>query len=49
MSEKVSLDSRNPQQVERKAQRAQANREELVERIAQATRENNHVDAERVP
>ena len=49
MSEKVSLDSRNPQQVEREAQRAQANREELVERIAQATRENNHVDAERVP
>jgi AraC-like DNA-binding protein len=43
MREEVSINSMNPQQVEREAQRAQANREELVERIAQATRENNHV------
>jgi len=38
------MDSMNPQQVEREAQRTQANREELVERIAQATRENNHFE-----
>ncbi len=33
---KVTMDSMNPQQVEREAQRAQAGRDELVERIARA-------------
>ena len=36
MSEKVTMDSMKPQQVEREAHRAQANRGELVERIARA-------------
>jgi AraC-like DNA-binding protein len=38
MSEKVTADWMNPQQVEREAHRAQASRDELVERIARAIR-----------
>lgn len=44
MSEKVAMDSMNPQQVEREARRAQANRGELVERIARAIREDGRVE-----
>jgi AraC-like DNA-binding protein len=44
MSEKVTMDSMNPQQVEREAHRAQANRDELVERIARAIREDGRVE-----
>jgi AraC-like DNA-binding protein len=44
MSEKVTMDSMNPQQVEREARRAQANRDELVERIARAIREDGRVE-----
>ena len=44
MSEKVTMDSMNPQQVEREAHRAQANRGELVERIARAIREDGRVE-----
>ena len=40
MSEKVSVDLMNPRQVEREAHRAQANRGELIERIARAIRED---------
>jgi AraC-like DNA-binding protein len=36
MGEEVAVHSTNPQQVEREAHRAQANRDELVERIARA-------------
>jgi AraC-like DNA-binding protein len=38
------MDSMNPQQVEREAHRAQANRGELVERIARAVREDGRVE-----
>jgi AraC-like DNA-binding protein len=38
------MDSMNPQQVEREAHRAQANRDELVERIARAVREDGTVE-----
>ncbi len=44
MNEKVTMDSMNPQQVEREAHRAQANRGELVERIARAIREDGRVE-----
>jgi AraC-like DNA-binding protein len=44
MSEKVTMDSMNPQQVEREARRAQANRGELVERIARAIRQDGRVE-----
>ena len=44
MSENVAMDSMNPQQVEREAHRAQANRGELVERIARAIREDGRVE-----
>jgi len=44
MSEKVAMDSMNPQHVEREAHRAQANRGELVERIARAIREDGRVE-----
>jgi AraC-like DNA-binding protein len=40
MSSKVKMALSNPQQIEREAQRAQANREELVERMMQACRED---------
>jgi AraC-like DNA-binding protein len=43
MSE-VTVDSMNPQQVEGEAHRAQANRDELVERIARAIREDGRVE-----
>jgi AraC-like DNA-binding protein len=44
MSEEVAMDSINPQQVERAAYRAQANRGELVERIARAICEDGRVE-----
>ena len=44
MSEKVTVDSMKPQHVEREAHRAQANRGELVERIARAIREDGRVE-----
>jgi len=44
MSEKVAMDSMNPQQVEREARRGQANRGELVERIARAIRQDGRVE-----
>jgi len=44
MSAKVTIDSMNPRQVEREAHRAQANRGELVERIARAIRQNGKVE-----
>ena len=44
MSEEVAMDSINPQQVEHAAYRAQANRGELVERIARAIREDGRVE-----
>ena len=44
MSEEVTMDSMNLQQVEREAHRAQANRDELVERIARAVREDGTVE-----
>ena len=44
MSEAVTMDSMNPQQVEGVAHRAQANRDELVERIARAIREDGRVE-----
>ena len=44
MSEKVTVDSMKPQQVEREAHRAQANRGELVQRIARAIREDGSVE-----
>jgi AraC-like DNA-binding protein len=40
MCEEVVMDSMDPQQGEREAHRAQANREELVERIARTVRED---------
>ena len=40
MREEVTMDSMNTQQVEREAHRAQANSEELVERIARTVRED---------
>jgi AraC-like DNA-binding protein len=44
MREEVAMDSMNPQQVEREVHRAQANRGELVERIARAIREDGRVE-----
>jgi len=44
MSQKVTMDSMKPQQVEREAHRAQANRDELVGRIARAVREDGRVE-----
>lgn len=44
MREEVTIDSMNPQPVERDAQRIQANRDELVERIARAVREDGSVE-----
>jgi len=44
MSEKVATNSMNPQQVERETHRAQANRSELVERIARAVRKDGRVE-----
>ena len=40
----VTMDSMNPQQVKGVAHRAQANRDELVERIARAIREDGRVE-----
>ena len=44
MRENVAMDSMSPQQVEREAHRAQANRDELVERIARAIRKDGRVE-----
>jgi AraC-like DNA-binding protein len=44
MSEEFVIDSMNPQQVEPEAHRAQANRDELVERIARAIREDGKIE-----
>jgi AraC-like DNA-binding protein len=44
MSEAVTMDWMNPQQVEGEAHRAQANRDELVERIAQVIRQEGTVE-----
>lgn len=44
MSETVMMDLISPQQVEPELQRAQANRDELVERIARAIREDGTVE-----
>jgi len=44
MSEAVTMDSMNPQQVKGEAHRAQANRDEMVERIARAIREDGKVE-----
>jgi AraC-like DNA-binding protein len=44
MSQQVAVDSMNPQQVGREAHRAQANRDELVERIARAVRQDGRVE-----
>ncbi len=44
MSEEVTMDSMILQQAEREAHRAQANRDELVERIARAIREDGTVE-----
>jgi len=44
MSEQVTMDSMNPQPVGREAHRDQANRDELVERIARAIREDGKVE-----
>ena len=44
MNETVMMDLMSPQQLEPEVQRAQANRDELVERIAQATREDGTVE-----
>ena len=40
----IDMDSMNPQQVERESHRAQANRCELVERIAWAVRQDGRVE-----
>jgi AraC-like DNA-binding protein len=44
MNEEVTMDAMAPQPVEREAHRAQANRDELVERIARAIREDGRVE-----
>jgi AraC-like DNA-binding protein len=44
MSEEATTDTMNPQQAEREAQRAQANRAELVERIARAVQQDGRVE-----
>jgi AraC-like DNA-binding protein len=44
MSEEVTVDSLTTQQAEREAQRTQASRDELVERIARAIREDGTVE-----
>jgi AraC-like DNA-binding protein len=44
MSEGITMDSMNTQQVEREVDRAQANRGELVERIARAVREDGRAE-----
>jgi hypothetical protein len=44
MGEEVAMDSLHPQQVEREAHRAQANRDELVERIARAVRGDGKIE-----
>ena len=44
MRENVAMDSMSPQQVEREAHRAQANKDELVERIARAIRKDGRVE-----
>ena len=44
MSDGVTMDSMNPQQVEREAHRVQANRRELVERIAHVVREDGRAE-----
>jgi len=44
MREEVTMDSMNPQQVGREAHREQANRDELVERIARAIPEDGRVE-----
>jgi AraC-like DNA-binding protein len=44
MRENVAMDSMSPQQVAREAHRAQANRDELVERIARAIRKDGRVE-----
>ena len=44
MIEEITMDSRDPQQIEREADREQANRDELVERIGRAIREDGRVE-----
>ena len=44
MSEEATMDSMNPQQEEREAERVQANRDELLERIARAIRQDGRVE-----
>jgi AraC-like DNA-binding protein len=44
MSEEVTMDAMAPQPVEHEAHRAQANQDELVERIARAIREDGRVE-----
>lgn len=44
MREEVTMDSMDPQPVEREAHRVQANRHELVERIARVVREDGRVE-----
>jgi hypothetical protein len=44
MSEQVTVGWMSPPQVEREAHRAQANRDELVERIARAVRADGRVE-----
>jgi AraC-like DNA-binding protein len=44
MREEVTMDSMDPQPVEREAHRAQANRDELVERIARVVGEDGRVE-----
>ena len=45
MSEKVTIEAMNPQQIEREVYQAQANRAELVERIARAIPEDGRIEA----
>jgi len=44
MSEEFTMDAMNPQQIEREAHKEQANRDELVERIARAIRADGRVE-----
>ena len=44
MGEQATVDSVKPQQIEREAHRAQANRDELVERIARTVRKDGRVE-----
>lgn len=44
MSEEVASDLMSPRQEKREAQRAQANRDELVERVLRAVREDGSIE-----